>query len=235
MLGRHWEPGEATIIASEGFYAFLGGTGCSSREYVVDVRPAASGPIFRTKINVQYTAPEGGAQEPYRRLVDGEVVPVECDQKRQKAKFDESALRRAEPTSGAGGPTAFEAAAAAAPGTPAPAAASSGVPPESALVGGLSLAEILATGVPARVVVVESDVWSPPTTDKAGDPVYRFLLTVMQDGLDPFRSEEAQGVPPYALPLIYPGANLVAKVATGGQVAIDWEAAQREASTTGRP
>ena len=118
MLGRHWEPGEGTIIASEGNYLFLGGTGCSSREYVVDVQPAAGGPMFRTKINVQYTAPEDSAQNPYRRLLDGEVVPVRCDQKRQKAKFDESALRGAESTSGASGPSQFEAAASAPPGTP---------------------------------------------------------------------------------------------------------------------
>ncbi len=118
MLGRHWEPGEATIIASEGNYLFLGGTGCSSREYVVDVQPAAGGPMFRTKINVQYTAPEGGAQNPYRRLDDGEVVPVRCDQKRQKAKFDESTLRRQEPASVAEQPSQFEAAASAPPGTP---------------------------------------------------------------------------------------------------------------------
>jgi hypothetical protein len=97
----------------------------------------------------------------------------------------------------------------------------------------LSLAEILATGVPARVVVVESEVLSPPMNDKAGHPVYRFIVTVVRDGADPYRWDLGQGVAPDALPLIYPGANLPAKVAAG-HVAIDWEAARQQAAT-GRP
>lgn len=104
------------------------------------------------------------------------------------------------------------------------------VPSETAAVESLSVAEILATGVPARVVVVESEVLSPPMNDKAGHPFYRFVLTVIQDGVEPFRNDEAQGVPPYARLLIHPGANLPAKVVTGEHVVIDWEAAQREAS-----
>jgi hypothetical protein len=250
VFKHDWEQGEATIITSatgNNFAPHADWGTVSVREYVVDVRPVAGGPLFRATIKQIYGEPEGAPGQKYRVLSTGEVVGVRFDPKRQKVKFDDSDPRRFKPRPS--GPTAFEAAAAAAPGTPAPAQPSPpslgakpsskgpaprGSTPDDALVGSLSLAEILATGVPVRVVVVESDAWSPPTTDNAGHPVYRFLLTVVQDGVDPSRNEEAQGVPPYALPLIYPGANLPAKVAMGQQVAIDWEAAQQEAST-GRP
>jgi hypothetical protein len=103
--------------------------------------------------------------------------------------------------------------------------------PENATVESMSLAEILATGLPARVVVVGSEVMSPSMDDKAGHPVYRFIVTVVRDGVEPYRWNLGQGVAPSALPLIYPGANLPAKVANGEYVAIDWDAAQEQRAT----
>jgi hypothetical protein len=129
------------------------------------------------------------------------------------------------PTSGAASPRAFRTADAELEG---------GDSVATGTVERLSLAEILATGAPARVVIVESEVLSPPMNDKAGNPVYRFLVTVVRDGADPYRWNLGQGVAPDALPFIYPGANLPAKVADAEHVAIDWDAAQNQAAT-GRP
>ncbi len=105
----------------------------------MDVKPAAGGPTYRTKIFVRYGHPEDTAYEKRRRLLDGEVVPVRCDQKRQEAKldFDDPALRKPQPTVD----TAFLAAAAAPPGTPAPDAA-----------GSRELAEALGSGPIADIL-----------------------------------------------------------------------------------
>lgn len=131
MLGHHWEPGEATIIACQEEHAFTRAPyDASARIYVVDVRPAASGtPVFRTQVRRTYTHLE--SETPERGLAAGETISVLYDPKHEKAKFDESDPRLYKdgwvPGKGRYHPPAspdpaFEAAAAAPPGTPAPSA-----------------------------------------------------------------------------------------------------------------
>jgi hypothetical protein len=106
--------------------------------------------------------------------------------------------------------------------------------PENAISETVSLANTLANGAPARVVVVKAEAWSPPMGDSAGHPVWHFTLTVMRDGVAPYRVDSGQGLPSDALPLVYPGANLPAKVdkSRAESVGIDSAAAQEE--TAGR-
>jgi Short C-terminal domain len=126
VLGHHWEPGEATIIAAEEEHDFSRWPDdASARTYVVDVRPAAGTSAFRTQVRRSYRYRD--AMTPERGLRAGEVIAVSCDPKHQKAKFDESDPRLYKdgqvPGKGHRSPSpsevAFEAAAAAPPGTPA--------------------------------------------------------------------------------------------------------------------
>lgn len=245
MFGGDWEDAEATIVDRRLIREVHGGEGgILSRqvfEYIADVRPDSGTSAFRATVQEPSKSALFGLVS-YQGLFAspqvGQQVRVKFRAKDQHVEFDTSdpGTRRdgshkrsdEQAVADAHSPEArasWEALATASPGSSSSSSPTPSGTHENALVQGLSLGEILATGVPARVVVVESEMWSPPTTDKAGHPVYRFLLTVIQDGVDPFRYEEAQGMPPSALPLIYPGANLPAKVATGGQVAIDWDAA----------
>ena len=63
-------------------------------------------------------------------------------------------------------------------------------------------------------------------------PVFRFKLTVMRDGQDPFQVNVGNGVPVSALPFLFPGANVPVKVNPDqpGQCVIDWELAAQEAA-----
>jgi hypothetical protein len=119
LFKHSWEPGEATVVTSETANAFRPhsdwGT-VSRRKYVVDVQPAAGGPLFRATIDQVYGEPEGAPGQKYRALGDGEVVQVLFDPKREKVKFDDSDPRLYKPRSDA--PSAFDVAAGAAPGTP---------------------------------------------------------------------------------------------------------------------
>jgi hypothetical protein len=142
VLGHHWEPGEATVIAAEEEHDFgRWPDDASARTYVVDVRPAAGTPAFRTQVRRSYKYRE--AMNPERGLSVGDVIAVSCDPKHEKAKFDESDPRLYKdgqvPGKGHQSPSpsdvAFEAAAAAPPGTPAPAADAPG-----------ELAEVLGSG-----------------------------------------------------------------------------------------
>ena len=124
LFKHNWEPGEAIVITSETANLFRPhsdwGT-VSGRKYVVDVQTAAGGPLFRATIDQIYGEPEGAPGQKYRALGDGEGVRVLYDPEREKVKFDDSDPRRYKPRSD--GPSAFEVAAGAAPGTPSPDAA----------------------------------------------------------------------------------------------------------------
>jgi hypothetical protein len=125
VLGHHWEAGEATIIACQEEHDFTyWPDDASARTYVVDVRPAAGTPAFRTEVRRSYKHRDSMTLE--RGLSAGELIAVSCDPKHEKAKFDESDPRLYKdgqvPGKGHQSPSpselAFEAAAAAPPGTP---------------------------------------------------------------------------------------------------------------------
>jgi hypothetical protein len=91
-------------------------------------------------------------------------------------------------------------------------------------------ADILAKGVEARAVIVQSQLLG--MKNPAGVDLYGFQLTVMVDGRAPYQIQVGNPVPPEAVPLLYPGSNVPAKMMPGSDnsVAIDWTAAIAEAS-----
>lgn len=86
--------------------------------------------------------------------------------------------------------------------------------------------EILARGVPCKVVVVG---WSPlpGVKDSAGLDATGFVLSVFAEGKTPYQVQIGVGVPPEAVPLVYAGAQLPGKMLPENpdMVAIDWQAA----------
>ena len=106
------------------------------------------------------------------------------------------------------------------------------VDPKNVAVDTGSAAEILANGLAGRAILVENEELRPQKLNKNGEPMYRFLLTVMLDGKDPYRVNVGNGVPPSALPFLFPGSNVPVKVdpASPNGVVIDWEQAAAESA-----
>ena len=96
-------------------------------------------------------------------------------------------------------------------------------------------ASILASGVPIRAVIIQSESLS--AKNAAGVPVYAFTLTILQDGQPPRQTQVGNPVPEDAVPLLYPGSNLPAKVLSDDPraVVIDWVAAVAESSKGSAP
>ena len=90
---------------------------------------------------------------------------------------------------------------------------------------GTSAAEVLATGTAVRAVIVQSQPLGMKNPE--GLDVYAFQLTVMPEGQMPYQIQVGNAVPAEAVPLLYPGSNVPAKVLPGqpNAVAIDWQAA----------
>ncbi len=99
--------------------------------------------------------------------------------------------------------------------------------------GAAKASDILATGLDARAVIVESMPLGK--TNPAGLDMYAFSLTVMRDGEAPYQTQVGNPVPKNAIPLIYPGHNLPAKVMASNPkgVVIDWERSVQEATQHG--
>jgi hypothetical protein len=96
-----------------------------------------------------------------------------------------------------------------------------------------SAARILELGLPCKAVIVQSQPLG--MRNPRGDDVYAFLLTVMADGRAPYQIQVGNPVPAPAVPLLYPGNTVPAKRMPEGddrELAIDWEAALAEVSTT---
>jgi hypothetical protein len=93
--------------------------------------------------------------------------------------------------------------------------------------GNTSAAEILATGEPARAVIVEYQPLGK--RNPAGVDLYAYLLTVMPDGRDPYQIQVGNPTPPAALPFLYAGSRVPVKIGTiPNAVVIDWEMAAAE-------
>jgi hypothetical protein len=86
MFGRGWEPGQATIVALKEIRSIgtddYTGRKFKSCEYVADVQPDGGGAVFRTVMHEPFD------ERVWRQPSVGDVVPVTCDPRRQKAKFD---------------------------------------------------------------------------------------------------------------------------------------------------
>jgi hypothetical protein len=110
VLGHHWEPAEATIIARNPRAQAAGYE--PNYDFVLDVRPSTGSPL-RVTIHEGFTAPAGG----FRNPSVGEVVGVLYDPKSQRVKFDNSDPRLSAAPAGQAVADGFAAVAAAPPGT----------------------------------------------------------------------------------------------------------------------
>jgi hypothetical protein len=91
VFGHDWQPGHATIVALKevktiGNDAWTGAK-LHGYEYVADVQPDRLGAAFRTVMGDPFDETHWVTPRV------GDVLPVKCDPRRQKAKFDTSTLR----------------------------------------------------------------------------------------------------------------------------------------------
>jgi len=84
---------------------------------------------------------------------------------------------------------------------------------------------VLARGLACKVAVLQFQDMG--MTNAAGLPIYAFVLTVLPDGGKPYQVQIGNPVQIDAIPLIYPGAQLPAKVLAEDRntVVIDFAAA----------
>jgi hypothetical protein len=99
-----------------------------------------------------------------------------------------------------------------------------------ATTGTPSAASVLESGNPVRAVIIQTQ--SLNAKNPAGDELYAFVLTILEDGHAPRQTQAGNPVPASCIPLLYPGSNLPAKVSPDNpaMVAIDWPAALAAAS-----
>ena len=99
-------------------------------------------------------------------------------------------------------------------------------PPEVRLAestGKGSAADILANGKPITVVLVANQPIG--VSNAKGDPVHALTLTVAEGVPTPYQIQVGNAVPATALPLVYPGSKLHAKLGDGpNDVVVDWAA-----------
>lgn len=86
-----------------------------------------------------------------------------------------------------------------------------------------SAAWILANGKPITVVLVANAPIG--VNNAAGDPVHALTLTVATGVPEPYQIQVGNAVPNSALPLLFPGSKLHAKLGEGpNDVVVDWAA-----------
>lgn len=99
-------------------------------------------------------------------------------------------------------------------------------PPEVKLpesTGANSAADILAHGKPVTVVLVANQPIG--VTNAKGDPVHALTLTIATGVDTPYQIQVGNAVPASALPLLFPGSKLYAKIGAGpNDVVVDWAA-----------
>lgn len=89
--------------------------------------------------------------------------------------------------------------------------------------GQASAADIMATGRPVEVVVVQAQPLG--MTAPSGDAVYVLTLTVIEADQAPYQTQVGNAVPSASLPLLFPGSRLRAKRGEGaGDIVVDWSA-----------
>lgn len=87
--------------------------------------------------------------------------------------------------------------------------------------GRASAAEIIASGRPAKGVIVESQAIG--AKNAAGVDIYAFLLTVLEEGQQPRQVKVGNPTPPEAIPLLFNGSRVPVKLGTDpNEVVIDW-------------
>lgn len=82
MFGHNWEPGEGTLVEVRSKHLGPGDNSAVVRYYLMDIK-SESGEAFRTEVREPLMT-SGSFVGP---TIVGEVVKLECDPKRQKARF----------------------------------------------------------------------------------------------------------------------------------------------------
>jgi len=93
--------------------------------------------------------------------------------------------------------------------------------------GQLTAQDVLDRGNPCDAVIIQSEPLGVKSSTSNLD-MYAFMLTIMAPGQAPYQIQVGNPVPPEAVPLIFPGSRLPAKLMPGGapnDVVIDWKAA----------
>jgi hypothetical protein len=87
-----------------------------------------------------------------------------------------------------------------------------------------SAEDVLANGKPIVVVLVANQPIG--VLNAKGDPVQALTLTVAEGVDTPYQIQVGNAVPASALPLVYPGSKLHARLGSGGpnEVVVDWAA-----------
>jgi hypothetical protein len=96
-----------------------------------------------------------------------------------------------------------------------------------------SAARILAEGVPCKAVIVQSQPLGMRSS--TGKDMYAFVLTVLAGGRPPYQIQVGNPVPTEAIPLLYPGNTVPAKLMPDGddrELLIDWDAALAQLPST---
>lgn len=99
--------------------------------------------------------------------------------------------------------------------------------------GKITAAEVLEKGDPCEAVIVQFQPLGVKNT--IGLDMYAFMLTVMIPGQAPYQIQVGNPVLPEALPLLYPGSRVPAKIMPNTRpdnLVIDWKAALAK-STSG--
>jgi hypothetical protein len=91
--------------------------------------------------------------------------------------------------------------------------------------GRMTAADIIASGLACEAVIIESRPLG--MQNPSGIDMYAFALSVFVPGRAPYQIQVGNPVPPPALPLLFPGSRLPAKVDPDepNGLAIDWETA----------
>ena len=85
-------------------------------------------------------------------------------------------------------------------------------------------ADILATGQPAKAVIVESAALGKKNAE--GVDLYGFVLSVLPEAQAPYQVKVGNPTPPNAVPLLFPGSHVPVKIgADPNFVVIDWQEA----------
>jgi hypothetical protein len=93
--------------------------------------------------------------------------------------------------------------------------------------GQTSAQDVLERGNPCEAVIIQSQPLGVKSS-LSGLDMFAFMLTVMIPGQAPYQIQVGNPVPPEAVPLIFPGSRLPAKILPEGgpnDVVIDWKAA----------
>ena len=90
--------------------------------------------------------------------------------------------------------------------------------------GAITAADILAKGEPVKAVIVQSERLG--MQNKEGVDVYALVITLLPDGAPPEQFQVGNPVPPAAVPLLYPGSKVHAKVMPDNhqECVVDWDA-----------